>query len=1198
MYKPNTKKMLTVLIAAAMIFSAFAILSFAATPAYAASGTFTSNPTTFAVGTGTSGTPPYRDTIGFVSGGTFGSGSTVYFFLSTTTASSGAVAGSGGISVSGGPTPYAIGEVTLAAGTTTLSNQVTFEMASGAVAGSYYILAEDFISGSPSGTFALGPLITIVPYIPTVSIASSVTVGSSQEVTGLAFDAGASVTLYLNYPGSTTLGTTTASSSGAIDTYITIPALSQGSYSIVAQETNTLSASFPEGGITADASFTVAPAITITPVSTSGVAGSAFTITGSGFAAGDSVVASTTSAVTSSITIGGQNTYHSAITVASDGSFTTSVTLATAITGSKTVGPVSVIITGLSTPAQTFSDAVYVSSPSPSALGFQFTVTPITGVYNVGDSVTAAVWNFPAGTTVSIMLGSVLVGTVTTDSNGYGALPSTTTVPAMPASTVGTSYNAYARTSSGMVATAPAVTLTSDYQVTDPANNMMTSSEYFPSTGHYIVAAFGLDPTATYSWADTAAGAAASVVSVTVGSYSSSTGDFAPAANGTLNFSYAPAFTTPATAATATFTLEDTVSSADVAAYPGVTFGYTTITLVSVTAPGYLSNSGAGTAGLTFTQSGFIPASATLYPGNTSEYNVYIGSTELTIGGVTAITTATLGSSDTYTNPTLPSGVYNLSVVYNGQPVSNAIFTEPIIISAAGSSVSSGGVSLVPNAAGNTLLLVGYGFDSFDSLSGGYMTSSGYTAWAGLALSHGAFVSSNGPSYPLNDIAGTYYAYVTASLAGSSNTVSTSYTVTASLTITSPLTSSGPIGTAITGTATGLGSDAYYDVYLGSNYITTVESSVTGSFTGTLVSAADFPLVPAGNYTLSLDPSGTTTATVSAPFQVVTNPNLVLSADPQQAFPTELVQFSATLAAPATPATGVLTGSYALISLNGTLVEKVPATYASGVLSGSFQMINGNPGSYFLLSVTGLNQYTIGASPGTGTVYVPYASSVSDYFALVSGAGALITGFNTAQLTAIIQTAIGNAMKVPLSELNASVIAINNATAQIKTAFGTMTSTLTAINATVAGIQSGQVLVQTDLGSIMTSFASLNASIATFNGDVVYLNTTLGQVQTSLSSIGTQVTTNGNGIATITTDLGTLSGTVTSTSNGVSTIQTSLGDLNATVQTIKNQTSGFPTLEIFLIVIIVLVLITLVISFLAVSAANKAARRATEEKKQ
>jgi hypothetical protein len=233
--------------------------------------------------------------------------------------------------------------------------------------------------------------------------------------------------------------------------------------------------------------------------------------------------------------------------------------------------------------------------------------------------------------------------------------------------------------------------------------------------------------------------------------------------------------------------------------------------------------------------------------------------------------------------------------------------------------------------------------------------------------------------------------------------------------------------------------------------------------------------------------------------------------------------------------------------------------------------------------------------------FTPTASSTNPTVALVQGNGALLTGISSGQIatiTADVTNAVTTSMKVPLSELNASVVAINGAVAKINTAFGNMTATLKSINATVQSISSGQVLVLTKLGSVETSLASLNASLTAFNGNIVTINTTLGQVKTTLAGINAQVTTNGNGIATISTDLGTLSGVVTSTNGNVSTIKTNLGTLTTTVGKINTNTQGFSTLEIFLIVAIVLILITLVIAFLAVSNTNKLSKKFEEQKKQ
>ena len=79
MKKISTKKMLTVLISLAMVFSALAVISMAAQPAYAASGTITADPTVF---TETGGA--LASTIVVFNGGTFGAGASITFWLSTT----------------------------------------------------------------------------------------------------------------------------------------------------------------------------------------------------------------------------------------------------------------------------------------------------------------------------------------------------------------------------------------------------------------------------------------------------------------------------------------------------------------------------------------------------------------------------------------------------------------------------------------------------------------------------------------------------------------------------------------------------------------------------------------------------------------------------------------------------------------------------------------------------------------------------------------------------------------------------------------------------------------------------------------------------------------------------------------------------------------------------------------------------------
>ncbi|MCL4333844.1 MAG: methyl-accepting chemotaxis protein [Candidatus Thermoplasmatota archaeon] len=1218
MYKPNTKKMLTVLIAAAMIFSALAILTFAATPAYAASGTIAADPTVF-VETSGSG---IVSTVVVFNGGTFGSGATLTFYVSASTSfASGARA-----LLTTSPAT-----VTLPAGTTTMSNlAITISGGSTVVtgAGTYYIAVSDDggstftapVTINAYSSSVINPEISVSP--STVTPNEQVTVSS---VASHSFESSSTITLYLNYAGGSTLLSSVSESALASGVTLTIPTDLPGSasglpYDIVAQESSSSSTYF---GLTAFTTFNLEPTITVSPSSISGATTSTFTVNGYGFPASDSFAASTSASPTHTIYLS-STTYEglvSSFTTSSAGSFTITVTgLTTALVPTSTAGVVDITMYDAS--GTEFSDVgtIIVSSPNPSALGFSFSVTATTGTtYNVNDSVAISVWNFPASTSVTFWLGPTEVGTgLTTDSNGAGSV--TTVVPAIP----GGSYLPEAVAASSDLSTSPtmgwttAQTIQAFFQVVDTSGTAITASygEYAPSSALFTVQAYGLLPTtSTYDFYDslvapssgaTGVGASGLVTSVSVGTESSTTGEFTPAANGTLIFTYSPDYaalsTPPSTSTIATITSANSVSAFDGHTYEYLAIGSATVTVEgSSTSYTILSN---GATGETLSFSGLIPYDANLYPGVTNEYNVYMNNNELTLAFTPTGGTATSGisittndGSITFTVPT-SNGLYNLNVTYNGQSVATAsVGSLPVVVSSAGSSASSGTLMVVALTAGYEV--VGYGYESSPAL---YYASYGATPTrvsSGETLTYGAFATSIAPSA---QPAGTYAVFTIVSSSGTNYYVYSSYSVSANLTLSSY---GGPSGTSITATTTGLVSTGYYNVYFATDLVLTE----TGS---TLATGASFdvPSMAPGDYTVNVMPVGSTTVAASAGFVIKAPTSITLSLTPGDstttAFPGELISFTWTPGtngyhAPSTTASS--SPYYSPISvtvyLNNTAYTSITATYTSATeLSGSFTMPNAAAGSYYMVSF-GWSQTTYTTETAATTTEVSlsgYTGTHSAYLQLVSGSGALVVGVGN--ITAVIDTAIGSAMKVPLSELNAAVVKLNSTAAEITTSFGTMTSTLAAINATVAGIQSGQVLVQTDLGSIMTSFASLNASIATFNGDVATINTTLGQVKASLSSIGTQVTTNGNGIATITTDLGTLSGTVTSTSNGVSQIQTNLGDLNATVQTVKNQTSGFPTLEIFLIVIIVLVLITLVISFLAVSAANKAARKASEERKQ
>ena len=1222
MYKPNNKKMLTVLITVAMVFSALAILSFAAEPAYAASGTFTVNPTTYVETSSTTA----QTTTAYVSGGTFGSGSTVYFYLSKSNLASdilNTTSGSGG----GTTTANAIGHAVIAG--TTLANVVTFTFSSFTIpAGHYYTLAEDYISNAPSGTYAVGPEVTFVKVTNTPTIAategsSAATSGLSLKVTGSNFDPGASVTVYYTYPGNSSILTTTTTSSvdGSISTTLTGISLAKGSYSVVAEETNTLSTSFPLGGATADGSFTISPEVATSVSSISGSTSSSFTLYGFGFPAKDTFAASTSTNPVDTITLW----YSASVSVdainpgfssSAQGYFTVQVTgLA------KTLTTYGVYYIGLNDSSTAYKSVgtITVSTYTPSALGFDFSVVATTGTtYNVNDSVTATVWNFPASATVMITLGQAVVGNITTDSNGAGSL--STVVPAVPAG----SYHALAVDSAINMAAVnkTATKISPDFLVTDPSGaSLAGQSEYVPNTGVLTVMAFGLTPTTAYDVLDSAITGApngiyannSSFVTIMVGT--GSTSGIYPAANGTLILTYMSQY--PGTSGSSTITLTNSVP-----AYNGKTYGYQLVGAVTFSTPSSsYSILKAGATGQSVGVSGIIPTGSTLYPGLSDQYSLYFGNTLLTVevdnsGTYSYSTVFNSTYALTAFNVSSTMGIFDLNVTYKGQSASSAIASIPVVVSSSGPSLSSGSLVLI-QVSSTDYTVVGYGLNtSLSTVTLYYYTSSGISTGASessFSTHYGAFADKTTMGSLSPEPAGTYAVFLELTTSSGTNYyIYSSYTVTANLTLLttsggSTQIYSGTSGTTVYVEVSGLVPTTYYNVYFGTGkYITD-----TGANLALGTDHFNVPPLADGIYTvevvaLSSSPSANNTApasgtvVASAGFEIVAPTSIVLSTDAPVAFPGQLVTYSWTPASQP-KAVGSSSGAYGPVEVsvlfNGTVISTVPAAVTVtakpvAYLNGSFLMPNDAVGSYWTVTLS-WTQVHYGATPTVSTYTAPSGA----YIQLVSGNGALLTGVTSSQIATLeadVNSSIKTSMKVPLSELNASIVSLNNLTATIKTAFGTMTTTLSTINATVASIESGQVLVQTDLGSIKTSLSSLNASIAAFNGNVATISTTLGNVQASLSSIGTQVTTNGNGIATIKTDVGTIQGQILSTNGNISTIKTSLGTLQTNVTKI---TPGLSTLEIFLIVAIVLILITLVIAFLAVNNTNKLARKLEEQKK-
>jgi archaellum component FlaC len=1277
----NKKALISTMVAMLMVLSAFLVITGSASAT--ASGTVTYNVTTYGLSSVSSGSGIPVTTITFVSGGTFSSGATVYFYLSTTGSPSGLLKDSSG-------NYYAIGSTTLTSSSPTSLNQpVTFfpngkviissgsESAPSIPEGQYYILASDsspstvqssLTSGTVGFAFPSSPVQFVpqsaalniyVPYTTTEATSSNaLTVGSTGLAYGTGWDAGASVSVYLNYAGSSyLLATATASSSGSFKAYFTVPQISgtvntlgtllTQSYSVVAQETNTLSSSYPQGGITAFNLMDVMPSITVSPISTQGAAGSSFTITGNGFVAGQVISGfSSTSTGTSSIVFyqGSltDNVYYSTVTVGSNGYFTVTVTLAASFKASSfSPGPVDVKIV-LTTPSATdeFTNAVYYSVPgiSPTIVLYdEYTggITTSTGATGyVGDPLLVLVWGFPASSSVNVYFDSSIF-TFTTDANGFAQY--STSVPAVP----GGSYSVFGVSNGIAAATAYPFEVLGSLTITDSAGNPLSTSSYieYAAAGSAVtVSLTGYAPYQEFTITDT--GLANQnlglyyyygIVSVTItnGSFDSSTMNFVANGQGVLTLTYNLKYKA-STGTSETIAVSSSGTSVGSATYKAV--GKASVTISSSpaagTAPSYTQS-----ATVTLYVSKLIPLGAKVTPETqkwVGPYSVYLNGAlvTLTTGKTTFLSTSSGTASVSFVlSSSLANGVYTLTIVANSGS-GKTVYTNPEFIVSTASTVPTVYVNPVMSGiiSGSGTLSSPYlmypdddqgyygiefdlyGFPSTATVTMTYYTSSGATYSSVTLDTNGAAeVWFDAPSAVGNI---PYMVTFTATLNGKAITITnpTYYfeTVPAVAFDQTPFTDNlgSPAtdyysytgsyllaGTSVTVYANSLLPSTAYNIYLStsasfnsSGYLTTFTTEVTGDGSATVTIPYT---LPTGTYYLDFAQASVSSGTASLYLTIEVQQFM-----PAYAFPGELLTFSWPIEKTEPyphPAGATFSGTttsgaeytayygqvYVTVLLNGTAYTTFPAAVGVGTenvyLNGSFLVPNGQPGNYFTV---GLNwtqnvyfDYTVGGSPSASATEV-FSGETSNYYGspaatltLVSGNGALLTGISSSQIATIVaavNNAVTTSMQVPLSELNASVVAINNAVATINTAFGTMTASLSAINATVNSISNGVATVKTALGTVQTSLANLNATVLGISNNVVLLNTVVGQVQTTLNAINATLVSVNNGVMTLKTDAGTLmasvsaiNATVSSINGNVATIMTNAGKVMASLNAIN-----------------------------------------------
>jgi len=256
--------------------------------------------------------------------------------------------------------------------------------------GSYFITVND-------GTVSA---ITLYPFIvtPRITVIDPIlgTVGTTVTVSGNGFQANSSVEIFFD---DISRGTTTASATGVIPSFtFDVPASTKGTHTVKGVDSV---------GPSATRSFTVTPKITIDPVE--GGVGDLVAITGTGFAANDSM------------DILFDDVVQSGVTATSDdnGSFTATITIPAASRGSHTIKA---------------RDDSFNSATATLTIGHKVTVTPV-GDRVAGDTLTISGNGFDASKTMTITWNGVAIATspATVTTTTSGAFSANITVPGTPA---------------------------------------------------------------------------------------------------------------------------------------------------------------------------------------------------------------------------------------------------------------------------------------------------------------------------------------------------------------------------------------------------------------------------------------------------------------------------------------------------------------------------------------------------------------------------------------------------------------------------------------------------------------------------------------------------------------------------------------------------------------------------------------------
>jgi len=367
-------------------------------------------------------------------------------------------------------------------------------------AGTYYLFATD----DEGESFTEPVEFEVVDQDDAPSVAETddteeaVEVSSEGDVTvdGAGFTADGDVTVYLDYVGGDKVTTLTADADGEFDETITLPELADDNYDLFFYDEDAdIAAMSDDAGSTDydDNAFEidVEPSISFDVDSIAGEEGDSVKITGVGFAADDEIASSEDD--TDSIEIDDVATSHDEVEVSSEGSFTVTVTLEADLDSDSVSTSAEVKFVMDDAGTETLSDSLPVSQPGEDG-DETVSLDETTGAFD--DEFTITLFNFPDDTEIVLTMGSVELGTVDSDDNGYATFD--TTVPEVPAG----STTVVASIADPGISISDGFTIEVSLVLWDADDEEVDAGDYIESGDSLTVVVYGLQPFETVSVTD------------------------------------------------------------------------------------------------------------------------------------------------------------------------------------------------------------------------------------------------------------------------------------------------------------------------------------------------------------------------------------------------------------------------------------------------------------------------------------------------------------------------------------------------------------------------------------------------------------------------------------------------------------------------------------------------------------------------